>query len=298
MFALHLDLLTTDAEGAIPVRFVGPSDRINETTRGWAEANGFKGKPGQMLVAPDGHGGIAAVLVGAGETFDPMSARALPARLPPGLYRLEAEPEDSRKAALAFLLGTYVFDRYKARPDRDRVRLTVLSTVSTRDAASGSSIGGANVPGLNARTFSTTVEMREGQTLAVAGLIQTNLASAANRVPLLGDLPIIGRFFGSDNIQSGEQELVVLITPEIVRPLNQNELSTLPGSDVFEPGDIEFYMMGRLESRRSYDYRASVQTDIQRMLRYRRCEQLYLVGPTGHSSQLLSRPLSATIQGR
>ena len=123
MFALHLDLLTTDAEGAIPVRFVGPSDRINETTRGWAEANGFKGKPGQMLVAPDGHGGIAAVLVGAGETFDPMSARALPARLPPGLYRLEAEPEDSRKAALAFLLGTYVFDRYKARPDRDRVRL-------------------------------------------------------------------------------------------------------------------------------------------------------------------------------
>ena len=182
--------------------------------------------------------------------------------------------------------------------DRDRVRLTVLSTVSTRDAASGSSIGGANVPGLNARTFSTTVEMREGQTLAVAGLIQTNLASAANRVPLLGDLPIIGRFFGSDNIQSGEQELVVLITPEIVRPLNQNELSTLPGSDVFEPGDIEFYMMGRLESRRSYDYRASVQTDIQRMLRYRRCEQLYLVGPTGHSSQLLSRPLSATIQGR
>jgi len=123
MFALHLDLLTTDAEGAIPVRFVGPSDRINETTRGWAEANDFKGKPGQMLVAPDGHGGIAAVLVGAGETFDPMSARALPARLPPGLYRLEAEPEDSRKAALAFLLGTYVFDRYKARPDRDRVRL-------------------------------------------------------------------------------------------------------------------------------------------------------------------------------
>jgi len=123
MSVLHPDLLTTEAEGAIPVRFVGPDGRIDAAIRGWAGTNGFKGNSGQMLVAPDGQGGIAAVLVGAGERFDPMSARALPARLPPGLYRLEAEPEDARAAALAFLLGAYVFDRYKAKPDRDRVRL-------------------------------------------------------------------------------------------------------------------------------------------------------------------------------
>jgi len=123
MSALHPDLLTTEAEGAIPVRFVGPDGPIDPAIRGWADTNGFKGKPGQMLVAPDGQGGIAAVLVGAGERFDPMSARALPARLPPGLYRLEADPEDAHRAALAFLLGAYVFDRYKARPERDTVRL-------------------------------------------------------------------------------------------------------------------------------------------------------------------------------
>jgi leucyl aminopeptidase len=123
MSVLHPDLLTADPGGAIPVRFVGPAEQIDEAMQGWAGANGFKGKPGQMLVVPDGDGGIAAVLVGAGETFDPMSARALPAKLPPGLYRLEADPEDAHKAALAFLLGAYVFDRYKARPDRDRVRL-------------------------------------------------------------------------------------------------------------------------------------------------------------------------------
>ncbi len=123
MSVLYPDLLTADAEGAIPVRFVGPAGRIDAAMQDWAEANGFKGKPGQMLVMPDGRGGIAAVLIGAGETFDPMSARALPSKLPPGLYRLEAEPDDARKAALAFLLGAYVFDRYKARPDRDRVRL-------------------------------------------------------------------------------------------------------------------------------------------------------------------------------
>ena len=123
MSVLHPDLLTTEAEGAIPVRFVGPEGAVDAAFGGWAETNGFKGKAGQLLVAPDGQGGIAAVLVGAGERFDPMSARALPARLPPGLYRLEAEPEEARRAALAFLLGAYVFDRYKARPDRDRVRL-------------------------------------------------------------------------------------------------------------------------------------------------------------------------------
>ncbi|WP_292026007.1 leucyl aminopeptidase family protein [Brevundimonas sp. UBA2416] len=123
MSVLHPDLLTTEAEGAIPVRFVGPDGAMDAGIRGWAEANAFKGKSGQILVAPDGQGGLAAVLVGVGERFDPMSARALPTRLPPGLYRLEAEPEDARAAALAFLLGAYVFDRYKAKPDRDRVRL-------------------------------------------------------------------------------------------------------------------------------------------------------------------------------
>lgn len=113
MSALHPDLLTTDSAGAIPVRFTGPAGPIADALQAWAGVNGFKGKPGQMLIAPDGQGGIAAVLVGAGDAFDPMSARALPARLPPGLYRLEAEPAEARKAALAFLLGAYAFDRYK-----------------------------------------------------------------------------------------------------------------------------------------------------------------------------------------
>jgi pilus assembly protein CpaC len=64
--------------------------------------------------------------------------------------------------------------------------------------------------------------------------------------------------------------------------MEPKELSPLPGSDVFEPGDMEFYLCGRIESRRSYDYRSTVMTDIHRMLRYRRCEQIYIVGPSGH----------------
>lgn len=168
--------------------------------------------------------------------------------------------------------------------DRDRIRLTIQATVSTRDNQAAANIGGTNVPGLNTRTFSSTVELREGQTMAVAGLIQTNLGATAERVPFFGDLPFFGRLASIQRISSGEQELVILVTPELVHPLNQNELpQMLPGMDVFEPGDLEFYLAGRLESRRCYDYRATVMTDIHRMLSYRRCERNYIIGPCGHA---------------
>lgn len=182
--------------------------------------------------------------------------------------------------------------------DRDRIRLTMLATVSTRDNNAGANIAGANVPGLNARTFSTTVEMREGQTMAVAGLIQNNIGMQSDRVPFLGDLPYLGRLLSLDRTTSGEQELVVLVTPELVHPLNQNELLPLPGSDLFEPGDLEFYLRGRLESRRSEDYRSTVRTDWERMCSYRRCEKLYITGPTGHVEGVFNRPLTAPVIGK
>ncbi len=166
--------------------------------------------------------------------------------------------------------------------DRDRIRLTLNATVSTRDNAAATNIGGANVPGLNTRTFSTTVELREGQTMAVAGLIQNNIGATGSRVPFLGDIPYLGRFASYHQTSAGEQELIVLVTPELVHPLEPNELGPLPGADVFEPGDWEFYLAGRLESRRAYDYRSTVMTDVHRMLRYRRCEQVYITGPSGH----------------
>jgi pilus assembly protein CpaC len=167
--------------------------------------------------------------------------------------------------------------------DRDRIRLVINATISTRDLSTGTQINGSNVAGLNARTFSTTVELRDGQTLSVAGLLQTNLASEARRVPFFGDIPYLGNLARFDSINAGEQELVVLITPELVHPLEPQELLPLPGSDIFEPGDWEFYLKGRLESRRSYDYRSPVRTDIGRMCDYRKCETKYILGPTGYS---------------
>ncbi|MCE9530043.1 MAG: pilus assembly protein N-terminal domain-containing protein [Planctomycetes bacterium] len=167
--------------------------------------------------------------------------------------------------------------------DRDRIRLQVQADVSTRDVGTGATVGNTAIPGLNSRNFNTTVEMREGQTLAVAGLIQSNMASESNRVPFFGDIPILNRFTGIDRIQSGESELVILITPELVHPLEKKEVSKLPGADLFEPSDLEFYFLGRLEGRRTMEYRSPIRNDIHRMIQYKHCEQNYIFGPVGHT---------------
>jgi pilus assembly protein CpaC len=170
--------------------------------------------------------------------------------------------------------------------DRDRVRLSVNAEVSTRDEALGTNIGGGaggtQVSGLSTRNFTTTVELREGQTLAVAGLIQNNFGSDTDRVPFWGDLPLIGPTGGFNRTSSGEQELVILITPELVHPLEACETPNIPGSDVFEPGDLEFYLGNRLESRRSRDWRASVRTDYARIRAGDKfCEDRLIIGPAG-----------------
>ena len=168
--------------------------------------------------------------------------------------------------------------------DKDRVRLVVSSVVSTRDLSTGTTIGTSSVSGLTSRSFQTTVELRDGQTLAVAGLLQTSYGAVALRVPFFGDLPVVGRLFAQDGASSSEQELVILVTPVLVHPYDPHQVPPLPGSDVFEPGDLEFYLLGRLESRRSYDYRTGVRTDIFRMARYRHCDDIFINGPHGYSA--------------
>lgn len=173
--------------------------------------------------------------------------------------------------------------------DRDKVRMTATAVVSTRDLALATNIGGnaaaggTSVPGLNSRTFQSTVELREGQTLAVAGLLQADMGNQSSRTPLLGDTPLLGRLFSNDSTQSAERELVILITPELVHPLDPEEECSLPGSDVFEPGDVEFYLKGRLESLRSRDFRASTRTDLDRLMRYHYCDDLFIIGCPGHT---------------
>jgi pilus assembly protein CpaC len=174
--------------------------------------------------------------------------------------------------------------------DKDRIRLTINAEVSGINSQAGSNGGGTgsnlySVPNqIDSRRFTNVVELREGQTLAVAGLISNGVNTTSTRIPLFGDIPFIGRAFGYDTVNSEEQELIFIITPELVHPMECSEVPPLPGYNVFEPGDTEFYLFSRLESRRSEDYRAGARTDIHRMLNYKQGRDTYISGPFGSSS--------------
>ncbi len=128
MSALHADPLIAPSDSrardAVAIRVTTTDVVLTGQAAAWAAANAFAAKPTQLLTVPGPDGGLAEVLFGAGEAFDPMTARGLPTRLPPGTYRFEGVAGvDAAQAALAFTLGQYVFDRYKPRPDRGRVHL-------------------------------------------------------------------------------------------------------------------------------------------------------------------------------
>src|SRR5207248_11189020 len=99
--------------------------------------------------------------------------------------------------------------------DGETIRLTVAPEVSQIDFTIATTLvaGGSPVPGLNTRKALTTVELRQGQTLAIAGLMQLQLNGTTTRIPGLGDLPILGPFFSNTSTERIEKELVVLVTP-------------------------------------------------------------------------------------
>ncbi len=166
--------------------------------------------------------------------------------------------------------------------DRDRIRLSLSANVSDRDQqVAATMIDGAAIPSLVTRNFQTTVELREGQTLAIAGLVQSKLDGNALRVPWIGAVPVLGRFFSFDHINAREQELVVLVTPRLVHPMDHKQIPPLPGHDLFEPNDCEFYLLGRMESHMGVDFRSPIRTDCSRFKQYRRMEMMHLAGPHG-----------------
>jgi pilus assembly protein CpaC len=170
--------------------------------------------------------------------------------------------------------------------DGDAIRLTVDPVVSSIDFTIGTVLvaGGTQVPGLNTRQAHTTVELRQGQTLAIAGLLQVTLDGETSRVPGLGDLPVLGPFFSNTTSEQIEKELVVLITPYLVEPLNPDQVTSVPGDEVGGPNDLEFYFLNRIEGRTGRDYRATTDgADPLRLARHLKLERKYVRGPVGYS---------------
>ena len=139
--------------------------------------------------------------------------------------------------------------------DRDRIRLHVTPTFSTLNK--NNAVNG--VFGLDTRSVNTVVDLREGQVLAIAGLLQEEQRGENVRVPGLGDVPLLRTFFSSKSISRDESELIILVTPELVHPLEAEDAPTLlPGMEVTEPDDIEFFCKGHIEGRPECHHRSTV----------------------------------------
>ena len=139
--------------------------------------------------------------------------------------------------------------------DKDRIRLVVAPTVSSINA----DLEVNGIPGLNTRSVFTTVDLREGQWLAIAGLIQDEQSGSKARVPFVGDIPILDSVFSKKSAKRDETELLILVSPELVHPLSAEETPLiLPGMEVTEPSDFHFFVTGDYEGDPNCHHRSTV----------------------------------------
>lgn len=122
-----------------------------------------------------------------------------------------------------------------------RIRLTVAPEVSDLDFTTAVRFNGFVIPGLSSRKVSTTIELNEGQTFAIAGLLNNTVSASKDVTPLLGDLPVVGALFRSVRYQRKETELVVLVTPRLVEGMNPGQVPTLPGEIWRHPTDAQLF---------------------------------------------------------
>ncbi|QXQ04963.1 type II and III secretion system protein family protein [Sphingosinicellaceae bacterium] len=128
------------------------------------------------------------------------------------------------------------------------INLSVAPEVSSLDQTAGIQISGIQIPGLKVRRAKTSLELRDGEAFAMAGLIQSDFNDTVKAIPLLGKLPIIGTLFRSTYFNRNETELVIVVTPHIVRPVRPVQIA-LPTDRIQQPSDVDLFLNGKTEKR-------------------------------------------------
>lgn len=174
--------------------------------------------------------------------------------------------------------------------DKDRIRLIVAPTFSTLNTTN--TVNG--VFGLDTRSVTTTVELREGQVLAIAGLLQEQQRGDESRVPGFGDVGLLKPLFQNKSLTRDETELIVLVSPELVHPMDPDQApAILPGMEMTEPDDIDFFLYGHIEGRPECHHRSTVWplyrdrlhkcSEGQTGNNYQHTDEYYIYGPHGYS---------------
>jgi len=123
------------------------------------------------------------------------------------------------------------------------INLIVEPEVSSLDPTSSVTINGLTIPGLQTRRASTTLELRDGESFVLAGLLRTEYQTNVQQLPILGSIPIIGSLFRSTEFQKGETELLIVVTPRLVRPIRPDQVQ-LPTDRVADPDAAETLLFG------------------------------------------------------
>jgi len=129
--------------------------------------------------------------------------------------------------------------------DGDVINLAMDASVSSLDSANSTSLNGVTLPGFRRRQASTTVELRDGQSFAIAGLLQDDFQGAIAQVPWLGSIPVLGALFRSADYQRDQSELMIFVTAHLVTP-TRGEALLLPTDRIRLPNEGQLFLNGQL----------------------------------------------------
>jgi pilus assembly protein CpaC len=131
------------------------------------------------------------------------------------------------------------------------INLKIEPEVSQLDISHPVTVAGISVPPLIVRRASTTVELRDGQSFVIGGLLQSNGQNAISQLPWLGDVPVLGSLFRSTSYQKNETDLAIIVTPRLVRPARPGDIVKTPLDQTLPPNDVDLFLMGKTEVPRS-----------------------------------------------
>ncbi|KNG94807.1 type II and III secretion system protein family protein [Pseudaestuariivita atlantica] len=164
-----------------------------------------------------------------------------------GEYPVPTRDEDTGAIVVEFRPFGIEMNFIPTVVDGDQINLQLQTAVSSIDFTNGITLDGLTIASFNKREASTTVEMRDGESFAIAGLLQDDFRDLNGQVPWLGDVPILGALFRSAEFEREQSELVIIVTPHLVTP-TRGEALALPTDRIRPPSEKDLFLHGRVQA--------------------------------------------------
>lgn len=143
------------------------------------------------------------------------------------------------------------------------INVAIKPEVSALDFTNAVTISGTTVPALTVRSATTTIQLRDGQSFAIAGLLQAENDRNIQQLPWLGDVPVLGALFRSSAYQKKQTDLVIIVTPSLAQPAPPGARLATPLDNTVPSNDVDFFLFGQLELRKKYTDYVATGGDIQ-----------------------------------